>query len=122
MTTHWLPLITSLSSRLGFKILQQGYKTLHNSSWERGLRISERNSSSDIKISEEGGGGGSPDTGAEVPLQPVVRTMVKQVVPLQSTNVHSGVDTHPAACGGPHAGAGGCAPKGDAVHGGPTQD
>ncbi|KAJ7406230.1 hypothetical protein BTVI_66085 [Pitangus sulphuratus] len=32
----------------------------------------------DTKVSEEGGGGGGPDTGAEIPLQPVVKTTVKQ--------------------------------------------
>ena len=63
------------------------------------------------KLSEEGGGGGAPGTRAEILLQPVVKTMVTQVVPLQSMEVHSGMDIYPAACGGPHAGEGGCALK-----------
>ncbi|GAB0208489.1 hypothetical protein GRJ2_003314600 [Grus japonensis] len=37
---------------------------------------------SDTKVSE-GGGGGAPGTRAEIPLQPMVKTMVKQAVPLQ---------------------------------------
>ncbi|GAB0178069.1 epimerase family protein SDR39U1 [Grus japonensis] len=39
--------------------------------------------SADTKVSADGGGGGAPDTRAEVPLQPVVKTMVRQAVPLQ---------------------------------------
>ncbi|KAK4810940.1 hypothetical protein QYF61_013348 [Mycteria americana] len=91
--------------------LRRGKKLLRNSSWERGVRICERNNSADTKVSEEGGGGGAPGTGAEIPLQHVVKTMVKQVVPLQPMEVHSGADIHTAACGGPHARAGGYAPK-----------
>ena len=35
------------------------------------------------------GGGGTQDAGAEsLPLQPVMKTMVRQAVPLQSTEVH----------------------------------
>ena len=39
--------------------------------------------SADTKVSDEGGAGGAPGTGAEIPLQPVAKTMVKQAVPLQ---------------------------------------
>ena len=47
----------------------------------------------DIKVSEEGGGGGARDAGAEIlPLQLMLKTMVKQVVPLQSIEVHGGAD------------------------------
>ena len=50
---------------------------------------------SDTKVSEEGGGGGTGDTGAEsLPLQLMMKTMVRQVVPLQSVEVHSGADIH----------------------------
>ncbi|XP_010184119.1 PREDICTED: leucine-rich repeat and calponin homology domain-containing protein 1, partial [Mesitornis unicolor] len=42
----------------------------------------ERNSPADARVSE-GQGGGVPDAGAEVALQPVEKSMVKQVVPLQ---------------------------------------
>ncbi|GAB0202797.1 epimerase family protein SDR39U1 [Grus japonensis] len=39
--------------------------------------------SADTKVSADGGAGGAPGAGAEIPLQPVVKTMVKQAVPLQ---------------------------------------
>ena len=50
----------------------------------------ERNISADTKDSGEGRGGG----GAEIPLQPVVKTMVRQAVPLQPMEVHGGADIH----------------------------
>ncbi|KAK4825506.1 LOW QUALITY PROTEIN: hypothetical protein QYF61_000019 [Mycteria americana] len=59
---------------------------------ERGVRLCERNNSADTKASEEGGGGGAPGTGAEIPLQPVVKTMVRQAVPLQPMEVNGGAD------------------------------
>ncbi|KAK4828885.1 hypothetical protein QYF61_001443 [Mycteria americana] len=62
--------------------------------WKRGVRIRERKNSAATKTSEEGGGGGVPGTGAEIPLQPVVKTMVRQAVPLQPMEVHSGADIH----------------------------
>ena len=49
---------------------------------QREEREGVRNSA-DTKVSEEGGGGGAPDTRAKIPLQPVVKAMVKQAVPLQ---------------------------------------
>ena len=58
------------------------------------MRICERNNSADTKVSEEGGAGGAPGAGAEIPLQPVVKTMVKQAVPLQPMKVDGGADTH----------------------------
>jgi len=59
------------------------------------VRRCERNNSADIKVSEEAGGGGARDTRAEgLPLQVVMKTMVRQVVPLQSMEVHSGADLH----------------------------
>jgi len=58
------------------------------------VRICERNTSADTKVSEEGGGGGAPGTGAEVPQQLVVKTMVKQAVPLQPMEVHGVADIH----------------------------
>ena len=47
------------------------------------MRICERNNSADTEVGEEGGGGGAPGTRAEIPLQPLVKTMVRQAVPLQ---------------------------------------
>jgi len=51
--------------------------------WERGLRKYETKNSAETKVSEEGGGRGAPGAGAEIFLQPVVKTMVKQVVLLK---------------------------------------
>ena len=45
--------------------------------WEK----CKRNSLADIQVSAEGGGEDAPGTGAEIPLQPMKKTMVKQVVP-----------------------------------------
>ena len=92
------------------------------SSQERGVRKCERNNSADTKVSEEGGGGGAPGARAEIPLQPVVQTMVMQVVSLRPMEDHGGVAIHTAAHGGhaPHDGAGGHVLKEAAAHGGPV--
>ena len=58
------------------------------------MRRCERNNSADTKVREEGGGGGAPGAGAEIPLQPVGKTMVRQAVPLQPMEVHGGADIH----------------------------
>jgi len=47
-----------------------------------------RNNSADTKVSE-GGGEGASGTRAEVPLQPIEKTMVKQVVSLQPVEDHT---------------------------------
>jgi len=61
---------------------------------ERGVRC-ERNNSADTKVSEGGGGGGAQSVGAEtLPLQLLMKTMVRQTVPLQPMDVHSGADLH----------------------------
>jgi len=75
--------------------LRTGKKNLPcSSSRERGVRLCERNSSADTEISERGGRGGARDTGADIPLQPVVKTMVSQAVPLQPMEINSGADIH----------------------------
>jgi len=59
------------------------------------VRQCERNTSVDTKVSKEEGRGGAPGARAEIlPLQPVMKTMVRQAVPLQSMEVHSGADIH----------------------------
>ena len=42
----------------------------------------------------EGEGGGAPGAGAEIPLLPMVKTLVIQVVPLQHMEDHGGADIH----------------------------
>jgi len=57
--------------------------------------------SADVKVSEGGGGGGAPGTGAEIPLQFVEKIMVRQAVLLQPMEVHSGADIHLQLMGDP---------------------
>ncbi|PKU33945.1 protein pxr1-like [Limosa lapponica baueri] len=54
----------------------------------------ESNNSAETKVSEEGRGGGDPGSIAEIALQPMVKTMVRQAVPWQPMEVHGGADTH----------------------------
>lgn len=54
---------------------------------EREVRICDRNSSADTKASGKGGGEGAPDVRAKIPLQPVVKTMVRQTALLQPKEV-----------------------------------
>jgi len=46
------------------------------------VTICERNNAADTKVSEEGGAEGAACARAEIPLQHLEKTMVKQVVPL----------------------------------------
>jgi len=66
-------------------------KNLHRSIFTAGERSEN---CADTKVSEEGGGGGPPGTRAYILLQPMVKTMVRQVVPLQPMEVHSGAEIH----------------------------
>jgi len=54
------------------------------------VKTCERSNSADTKVSEGGGGGGAPGTGAEILLWPVEKTMARQAVPLQPMDVHGG--------------------------------
>ena len=65
-----------------------------DSAVEREVRICERNTPAGTKVSEKGGGGGAPGTRADIPVQPLVKTMVRQAVPLQPREVSGGADTH----------------------------
>jgi len=58
------------------------------------VRLCERNNSADTKARERRRGGGAPGARAEIPLQPVEKTMVRQAVTLQSMEVHGGADLH----------------------------
>jgi len=54
----------------------------------------EGNNSANTKGSEEGAGGGTPGVRAEILLQLMEKTMVRQVVPLRPMEVHGGADIH----------------------------
>lgn len=64
--------------------------------WEK----CERRSPTDIKVSGEGEGGGG-GAGVEVPLQPMEKTMAKQVVALQPMEDHTEEDIHIVGHEGP---------------------
>ena len=53
------------------------------------MRLCERKNSAVTKVSDKGGGGGAPGARAEIPLQQVEKTMVRQAVPLK---VRGGAD------------------------------
>ncbi|GAB0185306.1 junction-mediating and -regulatory protein-like [Grus japonensis] len=74
-------LISNGGSTSGVTELRREKPTKSNCSW-REEREDVRNSA-DTKVSAEGGAGGAPGAGAEIPLQPMEKTMVKQAVPLQ---------------------------------------
>ncbi|GAB0207812.1 epimerase family protein SDR39U1 [Grus japonensis] len=61
---------------------------------ERGVRRCERNNSADTKVSEEGRGGGAPGARAEIPLQSMEKTMVRQAILLQPIEDDGGADIH----------------------------
>ncbi|GAB0192075.1 acid sphingomyelinase-like phosphodiesterase 3b [Grus japonensis] len=85
--------ISDGGSASGITELRRGRKPLQLQP-ERGVRIHERNNSADTKVSEGGGGEGAPGAGAEIPLQPVEMTMVRQAVPLQPMEDDGGADIY----------------------------
>jgi len=89
--------ISDGGSASGITDLRRGRKkAVVRQQLERRVRRCERNNSADTKVSEEGrGGGGAQNVGAEtLPLQPMMKTMVRQAVPLQPMEVHGGADIH----------------------------
>ncbi|GAB0200297.1 epimerase family protein SDR39U1 [Grus japonensis] len=64
-------------------ILKKGKNQLRENFCSRREEREDVRNSADTKVSADGGGGGAPGAGAEIPLQPVVKAMVKQAVPLQ---------------------------------------
>lgn len=56
---------------------------LHGSSIsQRWVRIFQRKNSADAKFSEERGVGDAPGAAADIPLLPILKTMVKQLSPV----------------------------------------
>lgn len=53
-----------------------------------------RNISTNTMVSEQGGGGGGLGVRVEIPLQPVVKTVVSHTVALQPMTVNDGADMH----------------------------
>jgi len=86
--------ISNGGSASGITYLRRGKNLVEwQLQWERGVRTCERNNSADIKVSA-GEGGGAPDAGAGVPLQPVEQTLVRQADPA-ALEAHGGADPHP---------------------------
>lgn len=64
---------------------QQQWQCLYDNVFKNGKKthvsatgdICERNKSADTKVSEEGGRGGTPGARTEIPLKPVVKTIVR---------------------------------------------
>ncbi|GAB0187950.1 epimerase family protein SDR39U1 [Grus japonensis] len=85
--------ISDGGSTSGITELRRGEKKQEELQPERGVRRCDRNNSAGTKVSAEGGAGGTPGTGAEIPM---VKTMVRQAAPLQPMEVHGGTeaDTH----------------------------
>lgn len=73
-----------------------------------------RNSPADTKTRERKGKGGAPGVGTDIPVQPLRRTMAKQIVLLQLMEDHAGAGIHTVAHQGPQAAASRCFLKEDA--------
>jgi len=91
-------------------------KAFGNDEWE----CEREKNAEDTKVSEEGGKGCASGTGAEIPLQSLLNTVMTQVVPLQLMEVHGRADIYPEAHRRLYDGAGACAPKEAAARGEPT--
>lgn len=80
--------LTMLGGTSVITCLRNGLKPLCSICEREGWERYEGNSSGDTKVSNGGGEWDGPDTEAEIPLQPLEKTMVKQVVPLQLMEDH----------------------------------
>ncbi|KAJ7411534.1 protein pxr1-like [Willisornis vidua] len=74
---------------------------------KRDVVICERNSPADIKVSAEGKGESAPQIGIELPLQAVVQTMARQIVPLYAMEVQKRTEFYRQHMEKPSTGAGG---------------
>ncbi|KAJ7419650.1 protein pxr1-like [Pitangus sulphuratus] len=87
-------------------------KILHNfSQREESKYVREMTLQTPRSVKDEGEGD-DPGIGVEILLQPMVKTIGRQAVPLQPLKVHGGVDIHLQPMDRAHAGAGGCLKKG----------
>ncbi|GAB0209825.1 AN1-type zinc finger protein 5-like [Grus japonensis] len=97
--------------------MHQYLKTFFSTENWKNRKSNKEQKKTDTEVSEEGGGGGAPRTRAEIPLQPVVKTMVRQAVPLQPMEDDGGADIHLQPVEDPmpeqvEAPEGGCDPMG----------
>ncbi|GAB0178853.1 hypothetical protein GRJ2_000350600 [Grus japonensis] len=103
-------------SASGITQLRRGKKHQEQFQPETQVRRRKRHSSADTKVNAEGGAGGAPGAGAEIPLQPLEKTTVKQAVPLQPTEDDGEADIHLQLVEDPHRSRlmpkGGCDPMG----------
>ncbi|KAJ7416106.1 hypothetical protein WISP_73980 [Willisornis vidua] len=91
--------ISGGGSTSGITELRRGKVTVQEQlQWDRGVRICERNSSADTKVSGEEGRD-APGAGAEIPLQAMVNIMVKQLCPCRPWTITE-EQISPAARGG----------------------
>ncbi|GAB0185750.1 hypothetical protein GRJ2_001040300 [Grus japonensis] len=86
--------ISNGGSASGITVKKGKKPTRSNCNQKRGVRICERNNSADTRVSADGGGGGASGARAEILLQPMEETMVRQAVPLQPIEVDGGADIH----------------------------
>jgi len=73
--------------------LRKGKKPAQLQPEERHVGACER-THADTKFSEEGVAGGAPGAREELPLQPVMETLMRQAEPLQLMEAHGGADPH----------------------------
>ncbi|GAB0188289.1 cAMP-dependent protein kinase inhibitor alpha [Grus japonensis] len=71
------PISNSGGSASATTELRRGKKLAQWQLEKRGVRRCERNNSADTKVREEGGAGGAPHAGAQIPLQPMEKTMAE---------------------------------------------
>ncbi|TRZ26649.1 hypothetical protein HGM15179_000420 [Zosterops borbonicus] len=85
------PISNSDRFKKGDDRFKKGKKSLGSSSWKRGVKICKRSSPADPRVSEKGGKG---EARAETPLQPLMKTLVRNGVPLQPMEIHRGAEIH----------------------------
>lgn len=89
----WAHFLSKTSSVL--PEIDKAEKQLCNISGKRRVGFCERNNSAVRKVSEDGGRGAAPGTRALIFLQPVLKTMVREVVSPQPMKVRGRAEIHP---------------------------